>query len=144
MNISPHLNVFKGRENLYLCPRLWAFFYPYSHELQGTFQRIVESGIYKVMNEIYERQEMNVEMLVREDYVEAFGHREGPQQEHSALSSLSLFSIENPQANIVFKSYFILLGVAIGTLIVELAVRALSCPRHLSSIRCCFVELAFV
>ena len=139
----PALECFVGGENLFVYPRFWAFFYLYSHELQGTFERIVESGIYKVMNEIYERQEMDVEMLVRENYVEQFGHPEGAQQTQSALSTLSLFSMENPQANIVFKSCLILVGVAVATLIFELAVRALSCPRNLSPVRCGCVELAF-
>ena len=107
-----------GGENLYLYPRFWAFYYSYSSELQGTFERIVESGIYKLMNEIYELQELNLEMRAREDYVEEFGHREGAQRAQSADSTLSLFSMENPQANIVFKSCFILLGVAIAMLIV--------------------------
>ena len=120
----PERECFVGEENIYLYPRYWAFAHPHSLQLQGTFERILESGIYSVLNEIFQQQDMNIEMTVEKSYEAFFGlrpsTRNGDYSAHSAL-----FSMENPQANVVFKGCCILLGVAALGFAFEVAFKAL-------------------
>ena len=134
----PALECFVGTENLFLYPRFWLFYYPYSSEFKRTFELIVESGIYKLMNEIYELQDMNCEMLVRESYVRELGTPVTRQSNVSATSSVALFSMENPQANIIFKGCAILLGMAALGFMLEVAVKALANAAYVFGFRISF------
>ena len=78
------------------------------------------------MNEIYELQDMNCEMLVRESYARELGTPAARQSNVTATSSVALFSMENPQANIIFKGCAILLGIAALGFTFEVAVKALA------------------
>ena len=109
--LFPELECFVGDENLYLHHQFWTFLHPYETELRLTFERVVESGIYKLMNEIYEFRNL-------ERHTKQF-RSDGQQNVNDIGQSATLFSMHNPQASVIFMALSFLEGISFLILILE-------------------------
>ena len=107
----PELECFIGDENLYLYHQFWGFIHPYETELWRTFEAVVESGIYKLMDEIYEFR--NLERHTKHL------HYEGQQNVNDMGQSATLFSMQNPQASLIFMALLLFEGVSFFIIIIE-------------------------
>ena len=110
-DVNPAFECFIGDEKLYLYNHFWAFRHPYETELRRTFDGVVESGIYKLMQEIYEFRDLQS----RTKYMDYKPH----QNSNDMRESATLFSMQNPQASVIFVALLLFEGSSFLILVLE-------------------------
>ena len=109
--VFPDFECFVGDENLNLFHQFWAFRHPYETDLRRTFEGVVESGIYKLLNEIYEFRDL-------QRNTKHF-HYQGRQNVNDVGKSATLFSMQNPQASLIFLAVSLFEGMSLFIFILE-------------------------
>ena len=108
-----------GKEDLYLYPRFWGFSLVHVARIQWGFQMMLESGIYKILNEIHEFWDADWDLQdVLKDY-----ERRSPV--HGGVGGTEVttsytFSLHGPRSMLVFK--LLVAGLVMGIVVMVLEV----------------------